>query len=80
MKNDQNNILLNEPFLTGNEKSYLLDCINSNWISTSGYYVNKFEQEVANYVDSRYAIACSSGTAALHLAILALGIKKTTPS
>lgn len=74
MKNDQNNILLNEPFLTGNEKSYLLDCINSNWISTSGYYVNKFEQEVANYVDSRYAIACSSGTAALHIALKVLGI------
>lgn len=57
----------------GKEKEYLLDCLNRSWIS-QGYYVQKFEESFADLCGKRYAIACSSGTAALHLALLAYGV------
>mgnify|MGYP001165100461 CR=1 FL=1 len=76
MRKKKYNISLNQPFLNGNEKKYLMDCINSNWVSTVGPYVKKFEYSFSNFLGSSYAVACSSGTAALHLALLAIGVKK----
>lgn len=63
-------------YLNGNEKKYLLDCINTGWISSAGKYVKEFEQSFAKYCDSKYAVAVSNGTAALHIALVTLEIKK----
>jgi len=63
-----------EPSLGDKELEYVSDCIISNWVSSTGKYVNKFETLFADYCKSKYAVATSSGTAALHLALLALGI------
>lgn len=72
----QDFIPTSEPVLDGNERKYVLDCLKNNWISFGGKYTKKFEERFAEYVGSSYAIVCSSGTAALHLALLALGIGK----
>lgn len=63
-----------QPSLIGNEKKYVNDCLDSNWISSKGKYVQLFEKEFANYVNINYATAVCNGTVALHLALLALGI------
>lgn len=64
------------PALIGNEKKYVLDCISSNWISSNGKYIDKFEEKFAKYHGAKYAVSCNSGTAALHIALLALDVKK----
>lgn len=65
-----------EPFLNGNEKKYINDCVESGWISSKGKYVNMFEREFSKYCGSKYGITTSNGTVALHLALAALGIQK----
>ncbi len=65
-----------EPFLNGNETKYVMDAVSTGWISSSGSYVNKFEEEFAKYCDVRHGIAVCNGTVALHLAMAALGIGK----
>lgn len=62
------------PVLNGNERRYVLDCLDTNWISTRGDYVPRFEAAFAQTVGARRAVACSTGTAALHLSLLALGV------
>jgi len=62
------------PSLMGKELSYVSDCIISNWVSSTGKYVTQFEDLFADYCGSQYAVATSSGTTALHLALIALGI------
>jgi perosamine synthetase len=69
-------IPVNEPLLIGNEKKYVNECIDSGWISSEGPFVSRFEEEMASYVGRKYATACTSGTAALDLAIAALDLKK----
>lgn len=51
-----------------------MDCLNSNWISSKGSYVHRFEGAFAEFCGVRHAVSCSSGTAALHLALLAVGV------
>lgn len=68
------NVPLNVPYLAGNEKEYLTRCVRDNWVSSVGPYVTKFENDFADYVDADHAVACSSGTAALHLALLSVGV------
>ena len=63
-----------EPDLRGNEKKYVLDAIDTTWISSRGKYLDLFEQEFAKKVEAKYAIAVNSGTNALYLACAALGI------
>jgi perosamine synthetase len=63
-----------EPALVGNERAYVLDCLDSTWISSRGAYIGRFERAFAEFCGVRHAVACSSGTAALHLALLALGV------
>ncbi|MHB9140630.1 MAG: DegT/DnrJ/EryC1/StrS family aminotransferase, partial [Paludibacter sp.] len=65
-----------EPFLNGNEKEYVNDCLNTGWISSAGKYVKAFEESFAFYCGAKYAVGVSNGTVALHLALTALGIKK----
>jgi len=62
------------PSLVGNEKKYVLDCLESTWISSIGKYVDRFEEAFAEFCGVKYAISCSNGTVALHLALLALGV------
>jgi len=63
-----------EPALTGNETRYVMDCLNTNWISSAGKYINLFEQSFSRKVGCDSGIACVSGTAALHLIMAALGL------
>jgi perosamine synthetase len=65
-----------KPNLEGNETKYVLDCLSSNWISSSGKYIEEFEKKFAEYCGVKHGISCTSGTTALHLALLALGIKE----
>ena len=60
----------------GYEKEYVREAFDTNWIAPLGENVNKFEEEIASYVGSKNAAALSSGTAAIHLALKAAGIKK----
>ena len=74
MKKIKYNINLNEPSLKGNTKLYINKCIQSRWISSVGPNVNKLEDSFAKLVNTKYAVACSSGTSALHLSLLSLSI------
>jgi perosamine synthetase len=62
------------PDLSGNERLYVLDCIDSTWISSIGAYIPKFEAALAEATGARHAIAVCNGTVALHLALHCLGI------
>jgi perosamine synthetase len=63
-----------QPSLDGNEAKYVLDCVNSEWISSSGIYVDRFETDFAAFCGVTEAVTCTNGTAALHLALAALGV------
>lgn len=67
-------IPLSVPNLKGNELKYVRDAIKSEWVSSSGPMVNKFEQSIAQYVGMERAVACQSGTAGLHLALQVAGV------
>ncbi len=67
-------IPVSHPILDGNEKKYVLECLDSSWISSIGRFIELFEESVARFCGVNYAVACSSGTTALHLALLACGI------
>lgn len=69
-------VSVSEPLLNGNEKKYLLSCLKTNSISSSGNFIKKFENKFASYVNRRHGIAVSSGTAALQIAVDALKLKK----
>ena len=62
------------PILSGNEFKYLIDAFCSTWISSSGTYINKFEDGFSSYSDCSYGLAVCNGTAALHLALVSLEI------
>lgn len=62
------------PYLHGNEQRYLDECIRTNWVSYVGPFVSRFETEFAKAIGSGHAVAVNSGTAALHIALLALGV------
>jgi perosamine synthetase len=68
-------IPLHEPKFFGNEKQYLIETINSTFVSSIGNYINNFENAVAKYTGSKYAIAVVNGTAALHTALILAGVK-----
>lgn len=68
------NLPVAEPYLTDKELGYVTDCIVSGWISSGGKYVNKFETMVAESCNVSHGISTTSGTTALHLALLACGI------
>ena len=62
------------PVLAGREREYVADCMESGWISSAGKYVELFEAEFAKFCGVRHAVSCCNGTAALHLALAALGV------
>lgn len=67
-------IPLCEPLVDGNARAYLDECLRTNFVSSVGPFVERFEQEFAAYVGARHAVACASGTAALHVAMRLLGV------
>jgi len=67
-------IPLHVPVFQGNEKKYLLDCVDSTFVSSVGEYVNRIEHDIANYTGANYAVATVNGTAALHIALLMVGV------
>lgn len=62
------------PVLSGREKEYVLDCLDTSWISSLGKYIGLFEESFARFCSAEHAVACSNGTTALHIALLALGV------
>jgi dTDP-4-amino-4,6-dideoxygalactose transaminase len=66
---------LSEPYLAGNARAYLEECLTTNFVSSVGPFVDRFERVFAEYVGSRYAIACASGTAAIHVAMRLAGVE-----
>lgn len=62
------------PYLEGNEKKYLLDCVESSWISSAGKYIKEFEEKFSGYCGCQYGSTVTNGTTALHLAVAALGL------
>jgi perosamine synthetase len=69
-------IPVNNFILNGNEKKYVAECIDTNWISSEGPFIKRFEGEMAKFIGRKYASTCSSGTAALDIVVSALGLKE----
>lgn len=69
-------IFLSSPHMSGNELKYIEKVFESNYIAPLGEYVNKFEDSIKNYANIENALAVTSGTAAIHLALRVLGITK----
>jgi aminotransferase in exopolysaccharide biosynthesis len=69
-------IPLHRPVFEGNERQYLVDCIDSNFVSSVGAKVTEFEQQIAAFTGAKYAIATVNGTAALHVALQLAGVER----
>jgi aminotransferase in exopolysaccharide biosynthesis len=69
-------IPLSEPVFAGREWEYVKDCLNTGWVSSAGSYVTEFEEALADYVGTEYAVACVNGTAAIHVALRAAGVEE----
>lgn len=64
------------PFLEGNEKKYVNECLDSSWISSKGQFVDRFSSSFAEFIKVDYASTVCNGTVAIHLALVALGIRE----
>lgn len=62
------------PVFNGNEKKYLMECIDTGWVSANGRFVTEFEEKFAKMCGTKYALSCANGTVSLHLALLGLDI------
>ncbi len=60
-------IPLSVPSIKGNEWQYVKECLDTEWVSSVGKYVDLFEQKIAEYTGAEYAVACVNGTSALHI-------------
>ncbi len=69
-------IPLSVPNLKGNESKYLKECVDTEWVSSVGKFVEEFEEQIIQYTKCTYAVACSSGTTALQLALIAAGVRE----
>lgn len=72
---NQDFIPLHEPRFVGKERQYVMDAIDSTFVSSVGKYVDDFEKQIATYTGAKYAVACVNGTAALHMAMIVAGVK-----
>tara|TARA_Y100000589_G_scaffold188939_1_gene178810 strand:+ start:6569 stop:7762 length:1194 start_codon:yes stop_codon:yes gene_type:complete len=76
LKNCQNSVQIHEPdFVNTNALNYLRDCIESNWVSSSGKWVDKFEKEISTFTGAPEVISITNGTDALRLAFYIMGVK-----
>jgi perosamine synthetase len=71
-------IPLHAPTFNGNEKKYLMECIDSTFVSSVGKFVDEFEIKMAEYTGSMKAVVCVNGTNALHLALVLVGVERDT--
>lgn len=69
-------VILHDPRFVGNERKYLMDAMDSNFVSSVGEYVRKFEKAVTEYTGAKFAVAAMNGTSALHIAMLLAGVKE----
>ena len=74
----ENFIPLHEPRFAGREKEFLLECIDSTFVSSVGKFVDQFEQRLAEYTGVKYAVATVSGTSALHVSLLLADVERDT--
>lgn len=72
---NQDFIPLMVPKIRGREWEYVKECLDTEWVSSVGPFVDRFEKEFAQYVGAKYAVACASGTAALHVSLQLVGVK-----
>jgi len=68
-------IPLSTPSIKGNEWEYVKECLDTEWVSSAGKYVDLFEQKIAEYTGSKYAIACMNGTAAIQVSLRLAGVE-----
>ncbi len=68
--------LLSGPNISGNEWKYVKDCLDTGWVSSVGSYVNRFEEMLAEFTGSKYAVATSNGTTALHVSLMLAGVQQ----
>lgn len=71
-----NPIVLHEPSFAGNEWAYVKECLDTGWVSSAGKFVDRFEQDLADYTGVKRAIAVVNGTAALHVCLLLVGVEQ----
>lgn len=71
----QDEISLHQPHFGGKEKEYLNDCITSTFVSSVGPFVDRFEKEITNFTDTKYAVAVVNGTAGLQVALQLVGVE-----
>ncbi len=69
-------LLLSGPNISGNEWKYVKDCLDTGWVSSVGSYVDQFEKMMAEFVGTKYAVATSSGTTALHICLILQGVNE----
>jgi len=67
-------LLLSGPNIAGNEWKYVKDCLDTGWVSSVGSYVDQFEKMSADFAGTKYAVATSSGTTALHICLILAGV------
>ena len=68
-------IPLSVPCIQGNEWKYIKECLDTEWVSTAGDYVTRFEEEVANYIGTKNAVAVVNGTSAIHISLIASDVQ-----
>lgn len=69
-------IPLHPPYFRGNEKKYLNECIDTTFVSSVGSFVNRFEKDIAAYTGAKKAVVCVSGTNALHMGMMLVGVER----
>lgn len=69
-------LLLSGPNMSGNEWKYVKDCLDTGWVSSVGAYVDQFEKMSAEFAGTKYAVATSSGTTALHICLVMMGVNE----
>jgi len=69
-------IPLSVPSIKGNEWKYVKECLDTEWVSSAGKYVDLFEEKIAEYTGTKHAIACVNGTTALQIGLLVAGVEK----
>lgn len=68
--------LLSGPNISGNEWQYVKDCLDTGWVSSVGSYVTKFEELMAEYTGTKFAVATSNGTSAIHISLMLAGVER----
>jgi dTDP-4-amino-4,6-dideoxygalactose transaminase len=74
--NNQEFVPLAVPKFIGNEKKYLNECIDTTFVSSVGKFVDRFEEDMAKYTGAKRAVVCVSGTNALHMSLMLVGVKR----